>query len=165
MDPRDSFANSDSVLITDISFELTTPPGAPGGQVERMNLCIAKATGQWDVVLNTQTHLGLPFNQDITLKAELPFLAEQPPRIKWNVRELGLNIALGFGLTLTRIEGSLTASVQQITPRSPGFGCDGTPRAVAVRVFRVDALIHSTEDSVLWNVDRGDVPVVIAVHR
>jgi hypothetical protein len=32
------------------------------------------------------------------------------------------------------------------------------------KIFRGDALIHSTEDAVLWNVDKGEAPVVIAVE-
>ncbi len=131
MDPRDIFQNSDSVRITEISFNLITPPGAPGGMRQFINLCKPKAMGELNLILNTTTDFGLPGNRNIALTADLPLPSGQPPRVKWNVLEDGLNLSLGFGVTLNRIEGSVTCSFQEITPRSQGFACDNSsPRAV-----------------------------------
>jgi hypothetical protein len=96
-----------------------------------MNLCVPKAVRDLNVVLNTQRDLGLRrYSVDINLIAELPFPAGPPPRVKWNVNE-NLNLDLGYGATLKGIKGSISAEFQEIAPRSPGFACDGSPRAVA----------------------------------
>jgi len=134
MDPRDNFKNSDSVRVTEISYDLITPPGsgAQDGPKSRINLCVTKAQGQMNLILNTKTDLGADFNLDIELSAELPLPTGLLPLVTWNVDEM-VNIRLGPATTLKRITGSLTASFQEIIPRSMGFACDNTsPRAAGV---------------------------------
>jgi hypothetical protein len=127
MDPRDLFRDSDTVRILEIRADLIAPGGGPIKPI--MNVCLPKVAGQMNLILNTQTHLGFPFNQNIELKA--PPQLPPPPLVTWNVDEKGLNIPLA-GTTITGIEGSLTFSFQEI-PRFPDFACDNImPRAVVV---------------------------------
>jgi hypothetical protein len=130
MDPRDIFTNSNTVRITQITADLITPPAYPGGMLSSMNVCIPKTPMQRNLILNTQTDLGLPFNESIELEA--PLQLPPPPLITWTTTKDNLNIPLAGG-TLTKIEGSITASFQEISPQSAGFACDNiTPRAVGV---------------------------------
>lgn len=137
MDPRDSFATSDSVRIGSFEYDLQTPPGAPGGHFNQMDLCIKKTSGSLSLVLHTKADLDLPFELPITFRAQAPLPTGPQPRITWTVHEEGLNVALGGGATLRRIDGSITSTFQEITPRISGLSCDGAQRAVGAS-FQTD---------------------------
>jgi hypothetical protein len=130
MDAREIFKRSDSVRVTQVSLDLMTPPGVMGGTRQRMNVCLPKVPGSLDLTLNTQTHLGLPFDRDIKLTAQRPLPTGLPPVVKWDIDEKNLNVSL-FGITINGVKGALTASFLEI-PRDRGSACDNTDRVVGV---------------------------------